>query len=165
VLTLPLLFAESGVGPAFLPIERKQAASDRPTDQSLKQSIAMHEQGFTGAIPSAQAPAVTVPSKEIYASSIILQDGDSHTLLPPHAVIHTPAHLQKKITRNPAGKYLPWPKFYNAHRHWLFTYQVTIKQAEGKEPVKPEVMGQFARINRIVVSIYQNHPVSTLAQQ
>ncbi len=165
VLTAPLLFAESGVGPSFLPAERKQAASDRPTAQQLRQLIAAQNQGFTGATQSAHAPEAIAPSKEIYASSIILQHGDNHTLLPPYSLIHIPAHLEKKITRTPSGKYMPWPEFYNAHRSWLFTHHITIQQAEGKAPIKPEVAHQFTRINRLVVSVFQNHPISTLPKQ
>ncbi|MFK7910283.1 MAG: hypothetical protein AB8F34_06730 [Akkermansiaceae bacterium] len=165
VLTAPLLFAQSGVGPAFLPAERKQAVTERPTAEFLKQQIAKQSQGFAGATRSQHAPKTIAPSKEIYATSIILQHGDTHTLLPPFAVIHTPSHLENKITRNPTGKYVPWPQFYNAHRSWLFTYQVTIKQAEGKDPIKPEAKNQFNRINRIVVSIFQHHPISTLPKK
>lgn len=165
VLTAPLLFAESGVGPAYLPAESKQAATERPTAAELKQCMASQHQGFQGGIQSPYTPATITPSKSIYATSIILQHGDTHTLLPPFAVIYTPDHLQKKITRTPHGRYVPWPEFYTNHRSWLFTHQITLKQAKGQAPIKPEVLSQFKRINRIVVSIYQNHPISKLSKQ
>lgn len=165
ILTAPLLLAESGVGPAFLPAEHQQAATDSPTAHALKRQIASHNQGFSGAVQSAKAPAATAPSKEIYACSTIIQHGNTHTLLPPFAVIHIPAHLKKNITRTPVGTYVPWPRFYSAHRSWLFTHHITIKQAEGKAPIKPEVKNQFTLINRMVVSVFQNQPISKLPRQ
>lgn len=162
VLTAPLLFAQSGVGPAFLPAGHKQPATGRPSAASVQRDTAAQPQGFAGATRSLHAPADKAPSREVYATSTILRHGGSHTVLPPFAVIHVPAHLRERITRTPAGKYVPWPEFYNANRDWLLTHHVTIRQAEGKDPIVPGVRSQFTRINRMVVSVFQNHPISSL---
>ena len=160
VLSAPTLLAESGIGPAHLPKTRKQAATDRPTAAALKQAFAKQKQGFPGA--QKVTPTAPAPGNDIYANSIILHHEGTHTVIPRHAVIFTPDSLQGKITRKAEGKYLPWPEFYTANRNWLFTHHVTLKQAEGKEPIQANVKTQFARINRIVVSLFQNYPISTL---
>ena len=160
VLSAPTLLAESGIGPAHLPETRQQAAIDRPSAATLRRLITQHEQGVQGA--RKVTPSDVAQGNDIYADSIILQRKDSHTVIPRHAIIYTPESLRGKITQQPRGKYLSWPEFYTANRNWLFTHQVTLKQAEGKEPIRANVQRQFAQINRIVVSLFQNYPISTL---
>ena len=96
VLTAPTLLAESGIGPAHLPKTRKAAASDRPTASALRVAIAEQQQGFPGA--RSTSPTSVSTGKNIYADSIILQHGDTHTLLPRHAILYTPPLLQKKLS-------------------------------------------------------------------
>ena len=163
VLSAPTLFAQSGLGPDNLPAIRKQASTDRPTSPELNRITAKVKQGFAGA-QKTRAPQIAA-KQDIYAASIILQHGDTHTVIPPLSIIHTPPHLEKHITRTPHGKYMPWPEFYTANRRWIFTHHITINQAEGKAPIKDEVKKQFTRINRIVVTLFQNYPVSTLPAQ
>ena len=162
VMAAPLLLAQSGLGPKFLPEVRQQANKDRTTALKLAHTITNHHQGFGDAARSEQAPAAVTESPGIYTGSIILRHGSTHTVVPKNSVIHLPDHLQGKITRSPEGRYIPWPKFYTANRSWLLTHQVTLDQASGKDPIKPNARTQLKSINRIVVSVYQNHPISKL---
>lgn len=164
IMTAPFIFAESGVGPRFLPAEQKQPTKDSTTPAQLAQTVANHQQGFTGA-KNIQVPHNLAAIPDIHKNSTILQHGDTYTILPPQAVIHTPKHLRKKITRTPHGRYVAWPTFYVANRNWILTHHLTLEEAKGNQPITPAVLTQFDRINRIVVSVYQNQPISKLASK
>ncbi|MCP5538336.1 MAG: hypothetical protein H7A51_19145 [Akkermansiaceae bacterium] len=162
ILTAPLLFAENGTGIGQLPENLQPPSAERTSMTRLNQQKAATQQGFRHAQMSDHAPAGAVRSYDIYRHSTILQHGNNHTLLPDNALIHIPDSLQHKVVTTPRGTFIPWPRFYLANRSWIFTHEINLKQAEGTSPLKEDVLKQFVRINRIVVALHQNNPISIL---
>ncbi|MGB0991970.1 MAG: hypothetical protein ACPG32_05825 [Akkermansiaceae bacterium] len=158
VFSVPFLFAESNVGEEQLPANMKAPAQSRITADELSKAKLAHKQGFDGAEQTSDLPMAAALS--IYDNSTILVHGGNHTVLPPRAVLHLPKKYQGKISTHPVGKYIPWPEFYLANRQWLFTYQVTERQALGQDAINENVTVQFQKMNRLVVSLLENHPVS-----
>jgi len=164
VLTAPLIFAESGTGAAFLPSEIKRPNTERISPQALIQLKALHQKtgGFKSS--SSDAPLGGYMKQDIYRNSIILQIGHTHTVLPPHSVIYLPTSLSKMVVTSASGSYVPWPEFCVQNRSKIITHSVTLKQAMGQEKIQPKVSQQLKQINRVVVAIYQNNPISILSR-
>jgi hypothetical protein len=162
VLTAPLLFAESGTGIEQLPADLQKPGSERINANALAKLKAAHPGGFTQGKWLSQAPDGKTYHSDIYQNSIILQHGDTHTVLPLHAVIYLPECHKTKVVTRAKGDFVPWPQFYVNNRSWLFTHQINLKQAMGTASIGQDVLKQFKKINRIVVAIHQNNPISAL---
>lgn len=162
ILAAPLLFAESGTGIGQLPAKLPKPGSERIHANALAKLKAEHPGGFSQGKWMSQAPAGKISNHDIYRNSIILQRGDTHTVLPPHALIYVPKCHQNNVVSHPAGAFVPWPQFYVNNRSWLFTHQISLKQARGDASIGENVLKQFERINRIVVALHQNNPISAL---
>ncbi|MBT8044894.1 MAG: hypothetical protein KJO79_08080 [Verrucomicrobiae bacterium] len=160
IMAAPILLADNGTGMSQLPESIPAPDSDRISNAELKKRMALIKGRFDGAQWSAKPPQTTPAAYNIYKDSIILQQGKFHTLLPKNAIIFLPDSLQEKITRKADGVFLPWPQFYLKNRSWIFTYQVNLKQATGSTPIKKSVREQFAKINRAVIALHQNNPIS-----
>lgn len=164
ILTAPLLLAGSGTGAGQLPSKLEKPAADRISAEALHQLKAEHHKtrGFRDGAWSATPPEGGVLRQDIYRNSVILQAGGSHTVLPPHSILHLPRSLRQMSATRPIGDYLPWPEFYARNRSAVLTHSVTLEQALGKTPIGQDVSRQLRKINRIVVALYQNNPVSVL---
>lgn len=167
ILTAPLLFAESGTGAGQLPAELKSAETERTSPEALAKLKAQHQktQGFKDGTWSSTAPDGGLLKQDIYRNSVILQVGPSHTVLPPHSVMHLPKSLRKMVVTSATGDYVPWPEFCTQNRSTIITHSITLKQALGTEAIRPEVRNQLEKINRIVVALYHNNPISVLPAQ
>lgn len=163
VMSAPLLLADNGIGVKQLPAKRSAPVADRTSNAELGQKKSALKQGFQQATWSGQAPTSQVRRYKIYQDSIILQQGDSHTILPRHSIIYLPDTLQQKVVNQPRGSFVPWPQFYLKNRNWLFTHEIHLKQAQGITPLKKGIETQFKRINRIVIALHQNNPISVLS--
>lgn len=163
VLTAPLLLAENGTGLKQLPAELPAPTSDRITSAALNKQKSAAKLGFSKAQWAEQAPAGETRRYDIYKDSIILQQGDNHTVLPRNSIVHLPESLKQKVVSRPHGIFVPWPQFYLKNRSWIFTHEINLKQARGVAPLKEGVQKQFERINRLVVAIHQNNPISMLS--
>ncbi len=162
VLTAPLLFAESGTGIEHLPAKLQKPGSERIHASDLAKLKEAHRGGFSKGKWMSRAPEGQISDDDIYRNSIVLQRGDTHTVLPLHAVIYLPKCHQKNVVTEPKGAFVPWPQFYVNNRSWLFTHQISLKQARGTAGIGENVLKQFEKINRIVVALHQNNPISAL---
>lgn len=163
VLTAPLLLAENGTGLKQLPDALPAPTTDRITSTALSQLKSSVKPGFPQAQWSKQAPQGETKNYDIYKDSVILQQGDSHTVLPLNSIVYLPDSLKQKVVSRPYGSFVSWPQFYIKNRNWIFTHEISLKQAQGVAPLKDGVMKQFERINRLVVAIHQNNPISILS--
>lgn len=99
-------------------------------------------------------------SQSIIAQSTILSDGSSWTIVPNGAVLFVPEKLKSRITTQPKGDLLAWSDFLVRSRSWITTCEVSIDQATGKQPLKPERSDFWAKQDKIVVAVHQSGPIS-----
>ncbi len=137
--------------------------SQSATSEALNKRKSAAKLGFSEAQWAEQAPAGETRRYDIYKDSIILQQGDSHTVLPRNSIVHLPNSLKQKVVTRPHGTFVAWPQFYLKNRNWIFTHEINLKQAQGAAPLKEGIQKQFERINRLVVAIHQNNPISILS--
>jgi len=163
VLTAPLLLAENGTGLKQLPDTPSVPTSDRITSAALSQLKSAVKPSFPQAQWTEQAPQGETRNYDIYKDSVILQQGNSHTVLPRNSIVYLPESLKQKVVSRPSGSFVSWPQFYLKNRNWIFTHEISLKQAHGTAPLKDGVIKQFERINRLVIAIHQNNPISILS--
>lgn len=99
----------------------------------------------------------------VYQKAHILVSRGTHTVIPLRSIIYQPAVNESKVTEVPAGKFRFWPDFLPKNRDWLLTFEVTLDQAKGKEPIPDNKFNEFAKINRTVVATYRGSPISVRA--
>ena len=163
VLTAPTLLAENGTGLKQLPDAPSAPTSDRITSAALSQLKSAVKPSFPQAQWTEQAPKGEARNYDIYEDSVILQQGNSHTVLPRNSIVYLPESLKQKVVNRPNGAFVSWPQFYLKNRNWIFTHGISLNQAQGTTPLKDGVMQQFKRINRLVIAIHQNNPISILS--
>ena len=96
----------------------------------------------------------------VYQQADILVSRGTHTVVPLRSIIYQPAENESKVTETPSGKFRFWPDFLPKNRDWLLTFEVTLKQAKGKEPIPDNKFEEFAKINRTVIATYRRNPIS-----
>lgn len=96
----------------------------------------------------------------VYRQAHILCNRDTHTVVPLRSIIYQPAKNESKVTEAPSGKFRFWPDFLPKNRDWLMTFEVTLEQAKGVEPIPDKKLEEFAKINRTVIATYRRNPIS-----
>ena len=96
----------------------------------------------------------------VYRQAHILCNRETHTVVPLQSIIYQPAKNESKVTRAPSGKFRFWPDFLPKNRDWLMTFEVTLEQAKGVEPISDKKLEEFAKINRTVIATYRRNPIS-----
>ena len=96
----------------------------------------------------------------VYQNAHILSNRGTHTVLPLNSIIYQPAKNQSKVVEIPSGKFRFWPDFLPKNRDWIHTFEVTLDQAKGKEPIPEAKLEEFAKINRTVIATYRQNPIS-----
>ena len=92
--------------------------------------------------------------------SEILNDGIHWTLVPKGAVLHVPAAFASRVHTRPVGTLLTWIDFLRVNRNWLFTEEVTIPQASGKQPFLPSRRDAWNKNGKVVIAVYYGGPIS-----
>lgn len=108
-------------------------------------------------------PTVTNrPSNLIERSDVISFNGHT-TLIPKHAIIQTPANYKDRINNHvPGNRIVTWGGFYPVNRGWITTVEVSRLQAEGKEPISPEIVEMYSKSRNLVVATFKGGPISVL---
>lgn len=96
----------------------------------------------------------------VYRQAHILCNRETHTVIPLQSIIYQPAKNESKVTKAPSGKFRFWPDFLPKNRDWLMTFEVTLEQAKGVEPISDKKLEEFAKINRTVIATYRRSPIS-----
>lgn len=84
------------------------------------------------------------------------------TLVPKHAILHTPAAMADRIKLQPGSKIQTWPDFYAMNRGWITTVEISRAQAEGKQPLAEDLIKRIQKSTNVVVATYQSGPISVL---
>ncbi len=101
-------------------------------------------------------------STRLSERSIILSDGETHTLLPPGSILHLPAPLRARVVAQPVGRFLLWPAFLERHADWLTAQEVPLAMAKGDAKAAAAVLAPLSGEKRLVVAVYRKGPISIL---
>jgi hypothetical protein len=82
------------------------------------------------------------------------------TLVPKHAIIHVPESLRGCVTTSLHGTFVPWKEFATQYPAIVTTFSVTLEEATGKTPIKPERLELVRKSDRIVVAVLNGSPIS-----
>lgn len=108
-------------------------------------------------------PTVTaVPGNLIERSDVISFNGNT-TLVPKLAIIQVPEKLSRRLNNHTPGNLIvTWPEFFAVNRGWITTVEVSRSQAEGKDPIAPEIVEVYAKTRNLVIATYKGGPISVL---
>jgi hypothetical protein len=139
------------------------AARDAATESSLQREMQKSKRlaDYKGAFEAAPevAPDLT-PS--LYKKSIILFDGDNHTVVPMGAVLALPAGYRNRIIDKPEGEFLFWSTFLEKNKKWVGAWEVPMAMARGDAEMSKSVMKQIANDTRVLVATYKGGPITVL---
>jgi len=116
---------------------------------------------FTPA-PDKDPSKENIPTDIISRSDILCFNGLA-TLVPKQAILFNPPQYADRIGMKAGAKIVPWMDFYAANRGWIGTMEITLKQAEGKEPLPEKPAEQMMKGSNLVVATYLGGPISKLA--
>jgi hypothetical protein len=101
-------------------------------------------------------------SKEqsLIKQSIILSDGENWTLVPKGAVLHIPESLANRINVRPVGTLLSWQDFMTRNRNWIAGEEVSMRQAEGVQPIDARRIAYWPKQSKAIVAVHLGGPIS-----
>lgn len=143
----------------LLKLTRRPATSDRITDEELGAIKERHLIDYGPGFRKTERPKMPARG-DLYANSVLISDGKNHTLVPKEAVIFVPEHLSGRIVEERVGKLIVWPEFYETNSRWLRAKEVSYETAKGDDPLSEEEMDVIRLGNAIVVSVYNQFPIS-----
>ncbi|RYD38256.1 MAG: hypothetical protein EOP86_01340 [Verrucomicrobiaceae bacterium] len=142
----------------------KGGGRDVVTEETLRKEVAK-SQKLPEAMKSAALPLTAArPSTDntVYARSIILFDGETHTLVPLGSILTLPAEYRDHIISRPAGDFTGWPAFLAKNTAWLAGHEVTLTMAKGDEKEARKVLKEIEHGTKVLVSLYKSCPISIL---
>lgn len=150
--------AVPGIGFKSMPANVKNPSAEAMGDEEL-----LKLRGSVSSIPKEQAILPRAESEySLTALSSFLASGGVSTLIPKGSVIYCPEELVKKRVPALTGKPVPWMDFFTMNRAWIRTTEVSMLQAQGKEPISAEEMKSFQEAKVMVVATYQGNPITVL---
>ena len=105
------------------------------------------------------------PDVSAYSNSIILFDGDKHTVIPYGAILNLPEKLRERVVAAPAGGFLLWPRFLKRNEQWLASREVPLEMAKGNKETASTVMRNLVDSPKLLVSVYRGNPISILEEE
>lgn len=108
-------------------------------------------------------PAAATPPKSLLGESDIISFGELATLVPKRAILQIPKNFKDRMKLEAGAKLVSWADFYAANRGWITVVDVTLVQAEGKQPLADPIQKQMSKSRNLVVATYQGGPISMLA--
>lgn len=98
-------------------------------------------------------PGKEKPAKRSLTSiSKIIVSGKYCAMIPKGAILYTPRHITDKDSPKLKGKLVNWNKFLLMNSGWIHMHQVTMRQAAGKEKIRPEVIKAYQSIGKMVIA-------------
>ena len=165
MVLLPLVYSALIFSSRAVEITAKQPMRDSPTEEELNlklKEVQQHSPGSTYVAPPADAKGSEGTSQDLWSSSEILCFGDAMTLIPKHAVIHTPKSLAARLKKVSGAQLITWDDFFPANRSWITTVEVSLEQAEGKMPLSAKTSELMIKSGKVVVATFNGNPISLL---
>jgi hypothetical protein len=107
-------------------------------------------------------PAASLP-KDIIGRSDVLCFGGLATLVPKQAILFTPSNYADRVGIQPGARVVGWSDFYAANRGWIITQDITMAQAEGKEPLPEKIAEKLTKGTNLIIATFQGGPISKIA--
>lgn len=105
------------------------------------------------------------PGNLIERSDVLSFNGNT-TLIPKLAIIQTPANFKDRVNNHtPGNRIVSWGGFYALNRGWITTVEVSRLQAEGKEPISPEIVDVYSKSRNLVIATFKGAAISVLPQK
>ena len=106
-----------------------------------------------------------VPGNLIERSDVLSFNGNT-TLVPKLAIIQIPSKFKARVNNHtPGNRIVTWGGFYALNRGWITTVEVSRLQAEGKEPIAPEIVDLFSTSRNLVIATFKGAAISVLPQK
>ena len=148
-----------------LALAQKQQMRDATTHEQMAAARTKAQAGDS----LRQLPEVSGndPSKEnqpqdIISRSDILCFNGIATLVPKEAILAVPAQFADRIGIKPGAKIVTWAQFYAVNRGWVTTQEISLAQAQGKEPLPDAINERLGKSANVVVTTMQGGPISKL---
>lgn len=98
--------------------------------------------------------------QSLIKQSVIISDGQNWTLVPKGAVLYTPEEHNSRINVRPVGTLLSWSDFLVANRAWISGEEVSMRQAEGINPIDARRIAYWPKQSKVIVAVHLNGPIS-----
>jgi hypothetical protein len=156
-----ILSAGAGAQPAPRPVMRDAATHDQLSVTRRQEQSVDPMRKFTPAAAGKDPSKENIPADIISRSDILCFNGLA-TLVPKQAIIFNPPQYADRIGMKEGARIVPWMEFYAANRGWIGTMEISLKQAEGKEPLPEKPAQQMLKGSNMVVATFQGGPISKL---
>jgi len=145
---------QSGHGIEFLPQDRKAPVAPAVSAADLKKRQAAEKFGGFAA-------EETLPKGWDLAdhSEFIAFDGNV-TLLPKGAIIHVPDRFKANVVAKMEGNLMLWNEFVARYPGLVSRMDVSIEEASGTTPLKPERLQAERVKNLIIVGVLNRNPIT-----
>jgi hypothetical protein len=102
------------------------------------------------------------PDHSPYSNSIILFDGQMHTVVPIGSVLNLPQRLRDRVIAAPQGDFTFWPDFLKRNQAWLAAKEVPLEMARGDAKAAAAILKDLAGDPRLLISVFRNCPITIL---
>lgn len=140
------------------------AAYDVITEDSLRQKVAATP-SLKSQLEAQAKPVVGRPpavESSLWATSIIISDGEKYTLVPVGSILHLPASLRAHVVAKPQGDFTFWPNFLKRNSSWLAGHEVSLGMSRGNAREAKELFKSIATDPRLLVAVYKGGPITIL---
>lgn len=156
-----LLVSGAGAQPAGKPVMRDVATHDQLSATLRQEQTVDPMRKFTPAAKDKDPSKENIPTDIISRSDILCFNGMA-TLVPKQAILFNPPQYADRIGMKAGARIVPWSEFFAANRGWIGTMEISIKQAEGKDPLPEKPAEMMMKGSNLVVATYQGGPISRL---
>ncbi|MBB5351774.1 hypothetical protein HNR46_002013 [Haloferula luteola] len=156
---VPLATAQTGSwgGPGTVSPEYGTAGRELPSDADIR---ALRSAG--GIIEPRPVPRRR-DGFGLEALSEYLIGFGTHAMLPKGSILFCPDARASQRAGQAKGRPTPWPDFLAGNRGWVTTFEVSLAQIRGEEPVPAEKWESFSADGKVVVATHRGLPVTVLA--
>jgi hypothetical protein len=164
-LNLSAQTSSAPISPNADPAKSATQGRDVVTEEELKK-VARPENTVAAMLAKtmAQTPVTARPSMEssLYRKSVILYDGEKHTVVPVGSVLQLPPSYRNRVVEKPVGVFTFWPAFLERNAAWLGACEVPLRMAEGDQESAKKVLAATAKDPRVLVAVYRGGPITIL---
>jgi hypothetical protein len=150
----PDAVAETAAPPKRLTEEELVAMSDRLSRERTAKLGKVD-------VPPLPPPEIAEP-ESLDARSAILCFGGNLTFIPKKAVIHVPKEYAGRLIEIADARVLTWTEFFPLNRGWITTVEVTLAQAEGKEPLPTTTIDKIEKSGNLTIATMNGNPITVL---
>jgi hypothetical protein len=152
------VLAESGKPTSPRDIAEQELISKRDQLTRERATIIGNTENTGGVVE----PPQVIEAEDLISKSAILCLGGNLTLIPKKSVIYVPKQFAGRLTPTDYANVLTWVDFFPLNRGWISTMEVTMAQAEGKEPLTAADLDKITKSGNVVVATLDGNPITVL---